>query len=76
MILQEHTHPFGPAEKFLNAAIALNEMIRQAGSIPVIYECWSQKDAPELQAYMNEVHQHVAKTIDALLAPVGENWWS
>lgn len=24
---------------------------------------------------MNEVHQSVAAEIDALLAPVGEDWW-
>ena len=28
------------------------------------------------QAHMNEVHQRVAKEIDAFLAPVGEEWWS
>ena len=24
---------------------------------------------------MNEVHRRIAKEIDALIAPVGENWW-
>ena len=37
VVLQEHAHPFGPEEEFLNSAIALNKMIREAGSIPVIY---------------------------------------
>ena len=31
-------------------------------------------DEPELQYHMNVVHRHVAKEIDALIAPVGENW--
>ena len=26
VVLQEHAHPFGPEEKFLNAAVSLNEM--------------------------------------------------
>ncbi len=76
VILQEHAHPFGPEEEFLNAAIALNRMIREAGSTPVIYECWAKKDEPEVQDYMNQVHRHVAEEISALVAPVGENWWS
>lgn len=60
VILQEHAHPFGPEEDFLDAAIALNKMIREAGSTPVIYECWAKKDEPELQDHMNLVHRHVA----------------
>ena len=74
VVLQEHAHPFGPEESFLSAAIALNRMIREAGSIPVIYECWSRKDETEAQDHMNEVHRHIAEEISALLAPVGESW--
>ncbi len=76
VVLQEHAHPFGPEEDFLDAAAALNRMIREAGSMPVIYECWSRKSEPEMQTRMNEVHQRVADEIGALLAPVGEYWWS
>ena len=74
VVLQEHAHPFGPEKEFLDAAVTLNRMIREAGSTPVIYECWSKKDEPELQDHMNEVHRHVAEEIGALVAPVGENW--
>ena len=76
VVLQEHAHPFGPEEKFLNAAVSLNEMIRKAGSTPIIYECWSRKDEPEKQKDMVESHKKVAAAIHALRAPVGENWWS
>ena len=76
VVLQEHAHPFGPEDKFHEAAAALNAWIREAGSIPVIYECWARKAEPEIQAHMNEVHAQVADEIGALLAPVGENWWS
>ena len=75
VVLQEHAHPFGPEERFMDAAVALDQMIREAGSIPVIYECWAKKDEPEAQDHMNEVHQRVAKKINALFAPVGEDWW-
>lgn len=75
VVLQEHAHPFGPEEKFHDAVIALNKMIRQSGSTPVIFECWAKKDEPEKQALMNEVHERIAQEIGALLAPVGENWW-
>ena len=75
VVLQEHAHPFGPEEQFLNAAIALNQLIREAGSTPVLFECWAKKDEPEAQEHMNQVHQRIANEIGALLAPVGENWW-
>lgn len=76
VVLQEHAHPFGPEEKFHQAAAALNELIRRAGSIPVIYECWARKAEPEMQAHMNEVHEQVAAEIGALIAPVGKRWRS
>ncbi len=75
VVLQEHAHPFGPEDKFRDAVIALNALIRRAGSMPVIYECWAKKDEPEKQAYMNEVHERVALETGALLAPVGREWW-
>ena len=74
VVLQEHAHPFGPEEKFMDAAAQLVQMIRQAGSTPVIYECWAKQDEPEAQARMNEVHRRIAEQTGALLAPVGEDW--
>ena len=76
VVLQEHSHPFGPEEKFLDAARALNKWIREAGSKPVIYMTWAKKEEEHEQARMTAVHEAVAKDIDALIAPVGENWWS
>ncbi|MBQ9251392.1 MAG: SGNH/GDSL hydrolase family protein [Clostridia bacterium] len=76
VVLQEHAHPFGPEERFMDAAVTLNKLIREAGSTPVIYECWAKKNEPEKQGYMTEVHKRVAEAIGALRAPVGENWWS
>ena len=75
VILQEHAHPFGPEEDFREAVVKLNALIRQAGSKPILYETWARKDEPKAQENMNSIHRHVAREIDALLAPVGENWW-
>ena len=75
VVLQEHAHPFGPEQRFREAAAALNGWIREAGSRPVIYETWARKAEPEAQARMNEAHRRVAEEIGALLAPVGERWW-
>ncbi|MBE6725985.1 MAG: SGNH/GDSL hydrolase family protein [Ruminococcaceae bacterium] len=76
VVLQEHAHPFGPVEKFRDAANRLNALIREAGSKPVLYECWSMKAEPEVQALMNTVHRQIAEEIGALVAPVGERWWA
>ncbi len=75
VVLQEHAHPFGSVEKFRDAAVQLNAWIREAGSTPVVYECWARKAEPEEQAVMNEAHRQIAEEIGALIAPVGENWW-
>ena len=74
VILQEHSHPFAPEEKYRNAVIKLNEWIKVAGSKTVIYATWAKKDEPEKQAEMNFLQTSVADEIGALLAPVGENW--
>lgn len=74
VVLQEHAHPFGPEEKLLEAAVALNALIRAGGAVPVLFESWARKSEPELQAGMNAAHRRVADEIGALLAPVGELW--
>ena len=74
--LQEHSHPFGPEEKFYEAVHTLNQWIREAGSVPVIYATWAKKDEELEQDHMNRVHEKIAGEIGAVLAPVGQNWWS
>jgi len=75
VVLQEHAHPFGPVERFTEGADRLAGLIQEAGSIPVLYECWARKEEPEAQAAMNEAHEAIAERMGALLAPVGERWW-
>ena len=76
VVLQEHSHPFGPEEKFYEAVRILNQWIRKAGSVPVIYATWAKKDEEFMQDCMNRAHEKIAEEIGAVLAPVGQNWWS
>ena len=75
VVLQEHSHPFGPEEDFFEAAYILNDWIREAGSTPVIYMTWAREDEEDEQIRMTAVHKQVAFSIDALIAPAGEYWW-
>lgn len=75
VVLQEHSHPFGPIEKYEDAVTTLSERIKEAGSTPVIYATWSKKDEAFEQERMNIVHREAAEKNGALLAPVGEFWW-
>ncbi|MBQ8638349.1 MAG: SGNH/GDSL hydrolase family protein [Lachnospiraceae bacterium] len=75
VVLQEHAHPFGPEEKMINAAKAINQWIREAGSTPVAYMTWSEKVNPEGQARMTAAYEQMAAEIGAVLAPVGVEWW-
>ena len=74
VVLQEHAHPFGPIEKFRDAASTLCAWIREAGAVPMLYGTWAQKSEPEMQELMNRTHREIAAQNDALLAPVGERW--
>ena len=75
VVLQEHAHPFGPEEKFYNAVRTLAGWIKEAGSVPVIYLTWAQKNEPEAQQRMTEAHKKIAEETGSLLAHVGDNWW-
>lgn len=75
VVLQEHAHPFGPEERFLEAVRQLGRWIRQAGSKPVIYMTWARKEEEQEQARMSRAHEIAAAEIQALLAPVGDRWW-
>ncbi len=76
VVLQEHAHPFGPADRFYDAVRKLNEWIRQANAVPVIYMTWAREDEEFMQDTMTEAHEFIAKEINALVAPVGKYWWT
>lgn len=75
VVLQEHAHPFGPEEKFFEAARTLTEWIKEAGSTPVIYMTWAKKYESEEQQRMTDAHSRIAEETGSLLATVGEVWW-
>ena len=76
VVLQEHSHPFDCIPEYFEAVSALAGWIREAGSTPVIYGTWAMKEDEPTQAYMNEVNRRISQENGALLAPVGESWWS
>ena len=57
------------------AVAKINEWIRAAGSTPVMYMTWAKKGHPEQQAELTNAYTSCAKEINALLAPVGVEWW-
>lgn len=75
VVLQEHSHPFGPIKDFEDAVRTLNRWIAEAGARTVIYMTWAMKKEEEAQALMTEVHTSLAEEIGAVLAPVGCEWW-
>jgi len=76
VVLQEHAHPFDHIEEFREAVKTIASWAEKAGSKLVIYGTWARKDDEAAQEYMNQVHREVAAENDALLAPVGETWWT
>ena len=75
VVLQEYTHPFGPEQQMHEAVAKLGEWIKTAGSTPVMYMTWAKKGHPEQQAELTNAYISCAKEINALLAPVGVEWW-
>ena len=75
VVLQEYTHPFGPEQSMHEAVAKLGEWIKAAGSTPVMYMTWAKKGHPEQQAELTNAYTSCAKEINALLAPVGVEWW-
>lgn len=75
VVLQEHSHPFGPEETYFKAVRKLNAWIQEAGSTPVIYLTWAKKEEECEQERMTDAHRKIADEIGAILAPVGNRWW-
>ena len=75
VVLQEHSHPFPEEDKYFDAVRTLAAWIKDAGSRAVIYATWAKKKEPEMQAYMNRLHEEIAGETGALLAAVGQKWW-
>lgn len=76
VILQEHAHPFDQLDQFYKSVAQISAWIKEAGSVPVLYETWARKSEPGVQDEMNIAHQKAATENNCILARVGENWWS
>lgn len=76
IVLQEHSHPFDRIDDYRLAVQTISSWADEAGSRVVIYGTWARKDDRASQDYMNKINREIAETNDAILAPVGERWWS
>lgn len=70
-VLQQQTHPF-PAEETREPALWLMDLCRQAGTKPVLYMTWAERDKPEHLEPIRRTFRDLAAESGALLAPVGE----
>ncbi len=75
VVLQEHSHPFGPEEKLFDAVRQLKTWICEANAKTVLYLTWAKKDEPAQQERMTKAFRQIAEEVGARLAPVGELWW-
>lgn len=76
IVLQEHSHPFDRIDDYRSAVKTISALADKAGSRIVIYGTWARKDDKASQDYMNKVNRDIADKNGAILAPVGEHWWS
>lgn len=59
----------------IEAAKEISKWIREAGSIPVAYMTWAEKENEAGQQQMTDAYRRMAVETGAVLAPVGEEWW-
>ena len=71
-VLQQQTHPFPPEEETRDPAQWFLDLCREAGTTPVLYETWAERDKPEHLEPIRGVFRRLAEESGALLAPVGE----
>lgn len=75
VVLQDYSlQAIEEPEKLRSAAIRLAGRIREVNAIPVLYITWARQHIPEMQDVITERYTHVAREIDAKLAPVGPAW--
>ena len=76
IVLQEHTHPFNIDGKMAEACEIINGWAKDAGATLVLYMTWAQKWEEHMQHEINVLFHETADKLGALLAPVGEKWWT
>ena len=76
IVLQEHSHPFDRIDDYRSAVKTISFWADKKGSRIVIFGTWARKDDIASQDYMNKINRDIANENGAILAPVGERWWS
>lgn len=76
IVLQEHSHPFDRIDDYRSAVKNISSWAEKAGSRIVIFGTWARKDDKASQDYMDKINRDIADKNGAILAPVGERWWS
>ena len=74
VVLQHTAHPMGDLHVMHEAACALAEIIREAGSTPVFYQTWAKKGDETFQSTMSGVYNDLGKELNVPVAPVGDRW--
>ena len=74
VVLQGKATGFDP-DSFVDAGTKIiNDMIKPAGSVPVLYLAWSLRGESEKQPVMTGAYKKLSEATGALLAPAGEVW--
>lgn len=76
IVLQEHSHPFDRIDDYRSAVKTISLWVEKTGCRIVIFGTWARKDDKASQDYMNKINRDIADKNGAILAPVGERWWS
>ena len=76
IVIQEHSRFLKHLEDYKAAVKTITVWAAEAGSRVVIYGTWSRKEERDIQESMNEVNREIASENNAILAPVGEAWWT
>ena len=76
VVLQEHSRFLKHMADYEAAVKTIAEWAAEVGSRVVIYGTWSRKEERDVQDSMNEANREIASSVNALLAPVGESWWT
>ena len=76
VVLQDRAHPFVGPEELIASASAINAFISAAGSKAVAYMTWAKKGDESSQSEITASYKKMAEETGALLAPVGEKWYS
>jgi len=71
-IIQQRAHPFPEEQETVSWAERIFALCGSAGTKPVVFMPWAQKDEPEMQPVISGICKRLAQDHDALLLPAGD----